>query len=986
MLILEQIQKLNNMFDDFERRFHQIDKERQAQMERYASNLKELRAKKEKEKNELLSLKENVLTYYRIAKANTSQELQTGGITGERPDIPYLNSLIYQINDDSMEDSTARTVVLKASRYVVWLDAKLRRIDARKLPEESAGMKQTEENRKLDEKKQQLIQEYVEMLQGPGMKKLLETLDILYNDYAINERFFTEFGKTNRRRNKILFGYQELGIRVPDYLCGILKERMGSYFNEHRKSIHYPVGFQTDKCKGIYIRYTYQNADKIKDGIQAVILNILRYSGGRDYKISVFDLIHYNAELLGRLYSLSKIRNGIVERVPGGEEEYQKAVRGLAAYYHGLEEQIGAESVWQYNARQKDEKDKIAGRILIINREYDAYTHKDSPEMLYLMNNAQKLGMICICAEKCANTDGCLRHEDKMNELSGVSIAIKSDERGRFYIRKKDGWNRFSFLTPTKSIPQSFIEYMSAVTGREEIGTHYSKRYSLRMPARSSEKRKEIIIPFAVDENDQPVSAAFVNENFAAYIMGAAGSGKSTLLHTMIAGLVMNYHPDELELWLMDFKMVEFRRYIDLKVPHIKYILLEKSEDMVFDILDRLTEVLEKRQYIFARNGWDKLSDVPVGIYMPAIFVMIDEFAQMSQVIRAGSDYGKETDYRLKLENLLTKGRALGFKFIFSSQTYTTGVSGLTDTACKQIQMRFAMKNTQEEIKHTLEIKSNQIPQKLEQDIISLSVFETLFKSGSGNEILHLRNLYLKKPEIDSLMKKLGSFMLPAERVLETGADRLYFYKHPVYIDGGEPVTFISQLKSYQEYEKRTNTDECDLDDIFLFPGAPCSFQTVYPLVLRNAVVQNILLAGGNRENLINVIWSLKKSYARTGRPVEIWAHDQNALYRKCRDTVFAKERILTETEEICRRFSVLREKMTRREAEQCLIMVLGYEELLNDIEILGSIEISAEKREMEQPEKDLAAVLAEIEEMEEPEKGKERMEEYNAEVQGGTG
>ena len=64
----------------------------------------------------------------------------------------------------------------------------------------------------------------------------------------------------------------------------------------------------------------------------------------------------------------------------------------------------------------------------------------------------------------------------------------------------------------------------------------------------------------------------------------------------------VNYHPDEVELWLMDFKMLEFKRYVDCMPPHVKYILLEKSEDLVFDIIDKLTELLDDRQYVFSQK------------------------------------------------------------------------------------------------------------------------------------------------------------------------------------------------------------------------------------------------------------------------------------------------------------------------------------------------------------------------------------------------
>lgn len=51
--------------------------------------------------------------------------------------------------------------------------------------------------------------------------------------------------------------------------------------------------------------------------------------------------------------------------------------------------------------------------------------------------------------------------------------------------------------------------------------------------------------------------------------------------YSSIAGLIRNYHPDNVELWLADFKQLEFKRYIKHLPPHVKYVLLDESTELV---------------------------------------------------------------------------------------------------------------------------------------------------------------------------------------------------------------------------------------------------------------------------------------------------------------------------------------------------------------------------------------------------------------------
>ena len=149
---------------------------------------------------------------------------------------------------------------------------------------------------------------------------------------------------------------------------------------------------------------------------------------------------------------------------------------------------------------------------------------------------------------------------------------------------------------------------------------------------------------------------------------------------------------------------MEFKRYIKHLPPHVKYVLLDESTELVFDLIDKLTAEMMERQKLFARLGKQRIDQVDTTKLdqpLPVIFVILDEFSIMSQSI------AESPIYKLRLQNILAKGAALGIKFLFSSQTFTTGVAGLTATARAQIQQRIAMKGTKEEISETLELSAN---------------------------------------------------------------------------------------------------------------------------------------------------------------------------------------------------------------------------------------------------------------------------------------
>lgn len=939
MTIQEQLNLINGTFIKLHEDFMCFDREKRALSSKYADNYSRVQKKWANERNRIDAVKEDVLKYYRIAKDNSKKELLSTGITGQRPDIARLNRMIEQVNPNNRDDPVAGQIIDLASQYVVFLDRELSQLSSKEQREQkNIDLRAEQEASRLLQQKKKVLSDCEAYLRSDDVAKLVQLFEMIHHDYEITDDYFSEWGKSVKRKRMMLFGFQQFALDVPQFLCKTLKASLGNHFDDSNKTVNCPCGFTTDSSTEIHVEYIDRNEYEVKKGLQALILNFLRYFHPNEYKVSIFDFIHYNADILGSLAALITGKNGVIEKTASDVRSLRQSISILADYYRKIEGKLGSNTIYQYNKQQKTEN-RIPLRMLIINRASEIFRASDDSEMAYIVNNAKKFGITVFYMER--SDDGGSKGKDREKKYlveSKDCIRIICNVKGEFYIENDVKWLRFKWLQSPDIIPSDFINRVISATKPKELGSKYFSRYKMTIPQKSVGKRKPISVPFAIDEDDNVISCSFENDLFAAYIMGAAGSGKSTLLHTIISGLIMNYHPDEVELWLMDFKMLEFKRYVDHTPPHVKYILLEKSEDLVFDIIDHLTDLLDKRQYEFSQQGWSKLTEVPPETNMPAIFVIIDEFAQMSQILKETKGAGYGADYTIKLENLLAKGRALGLKFIFSSQTYTTGISGLTETACKQIQMRFALKNTPDEIKQTLTLSSDQITPELSRTIASMPAYETIFKWADNENNIHIgryRNMYTVGNEVETLVDRIASSMKPVKPGNHT--DNIsYIAKKPVMIDGTQPKTFKSQIPCYREYEATHDLSDLDDSDVLIYAGVPCSFNLARPFTLCNATAENILIAGGDRDSKVNIILSIINSYSRKGCPVEIWSHERSTIYKRYRNTLFSKRTQITDLGEICGQIASIKKAIQKRSVEEKLIVCFGYENLSSDFDILG--------------------------------------------------
>ncbi|HEX4123260.1 MAG TPA: FtsK/SpoIIIE domain-containing protein [Tepidisphaeraceae bacterium] len=172
-------------------------------------------------------------------------------------------------------------------------------------------------------------------------------------------------------------------------------------------------------------------------------------------------------------------------------------------------------------------------------------------------------------------------------------------------------------------------------------------------------------------------------------IAGKTGSGKSTLLHAMVTNLAMWFSPDEVEVYLIDFKKgVEFKTYADTLLPHARAIAIESDREFGLSVLQRLDGELVRRGDLYKKANAQDLAGYrksPGSIPMPRTLLIIDEFQEFFT-----EDDRIAQEASLLLERLVRQGRAFGIHVILGSQTIG-GTSGLSRATIGQMAVRIAL-------------------------------------------------------------------------------------------------------------------------------------------------------------------------------------------------------------------------------------------------------------------------------------------------------
>jgi len=172
-------------------------------------------------------------------------------------------------------------------------------------------------------------------------------------------------------------------------------------------------------------------------------------------------------------------------------------------------------------------------------------------------------------------------------------------------------------------------------------------------------------------------------------IAGKTGSGKSTLMHAMITSLALQYSPNEIQFYLIDFKKgVEFKLYDHYALPHARVIAIESEREFGLSVMEQLDRELKRRGDLFRELSVQNVAGFRQTGHpdpMPRILLLIDEFQEIFV-----EDDKIAQDAALILDRLVRQGRAFGIHVLLGSQTLG-GSYSLPRATMGQMAVRIAL-------------------------------------------------------------------------------------------------------------------------------------------------------------------------------------------------------------------------------------------------------------------------------------------------------
>ena len=338
-----------------------------------------------------------------------------------------------------------------------------------------------------------------------------------------------------------------------------------------------------------------------------------------------------------------------------------------------------------------------------------------------------------------------------------------------------------------------------------------------------------------------------------ALLIGRTGSGKSNLLHVLIVSLAEMYSPEQLEVFLVDFKKgVEFKDYALHKLPHARVVAIESEFEFGLSVLRGMDAELTRRGDAFRDAGVQDIAAYreKTGNPMPRTLLIVDEFHELFV------DEGSGSQEALNIvERIARQGRSFGMHMVLASQS----ISGLRlpRSILDQIGVRIAMQCSEADSRTVLADDNG----------------AARLLSRAGEAIYNDQNGLIEgnNPFQTALLKdnernnRLAALRKHANETYASNSKLMEHFSSPFVFEGSEPSDFRACRPFDSALREWPNAIGNAV--LNLWVGEPIAMDPAHAINLKRQSGANLLVIDRNEELAFGVVFSSILSVAAQESP-----------------------------------------------------------------------------------------------------------------------
>lgn len=715
----------------------------------------------------------------------------------ERALIETINQQIESIKNSKNVDIAIASLKATLSTRRAEIIAKYKKIQA-------------EELEKIAVKKREVKQAY-ESLQ----RDILVAIKNAYSSgQSYYEAYFNHLYETSKADMSLWDSIDDKGT-MPSSLVMVGKK-------EHRFAILGENITISENCyvellnnQNLIIRHNNNTKQKAHQVVNSLVGRLMASSSPGKLNVAMID-----AEEMDGTCDVFKFLNRNIFQILARPEDIRKYLDEKERHIGNIIQNLllgSVKSLYDYN-QAKENKEPY--HVIVIENFPIGFNSESLSLLQKILKNGVRAGVNVIM----------LVNEDKIDSSEDIRKAYNSSNMGQlericsvYDLRKNN--EQIDFDSFTEEHLRKIVQYVnSGVEIRKEEAILFADYMTNQSEWWQRRSAKYIEIPFGMSEDRQIQKLKITQESGqnSAVVIGIPGSGKSVFLHALICNAAINYSPDELNMYLIDFSGVEFNSYARHNLPHARVIAPEAEREFGLSILNELVEEGARRMELCRNNDVSNIVDLKAknpSLHIPRLLVIIDEFQKIFEI--ENDLISREAN--AKIHTIIQEFRKFGINLVLATQKLPSSSILPKDL----IANRVVFKSSPADFSSLISLPINgKVPQ--------LHTGECIYNSESGSPYDNhkVQGFLVTKHDIDKLLNQISEF-----------SDNLHYQReHDMVVFRGNDLPEFRNRRVARCHQIPSSMPE----SVGIYLGESISIhETDICAILRKESANNILILGG---------------------------------------------------------------------------------------------------------------------------------------------